>query len=877
MTTSRLLPRAASATLLAAIFAAFPARAADAPVHTIEGFVVDPNGAPIADAEIRYAPDRDRLDSTLPAISDERGAFAIEVLRAGASGRLTIEKQGFATTIVDRVPPLSRRIAVGPIALLRPVGLEGFVRDDRDRPIPGARVTVSLEPDELLIARAPVVSVTAAEDGSFAIPSLPPARLFTQFEAPGHRAVAEWIDLRGAPEVTRFATRLTASEPLRGKIVGEDGSPIEGATIERVGSWIGGVARAAAGADGGFELAATGAPNERFVVRARRHAPLTIEGTQLATGVVTLRTGHSLTASVLESSNSPTPLLSVSFDVFTRHGEGWKHEDGVLRVDDVVVDEKGAWKGALPPGERARVRLVGADGRESSPIDLDLAAPPAGGFVVSAPLPALSRVTGRVVGPTGQPIPNLRVEIGAPNEASLHPRAERAAFTDADGHFVLDGVRAGSWSVMANSDEAISDPKLLAVTATSEPAPIELTAGFAARVAGKLKLDGASPNRALALIGMRYQRIGAGGQHVAALSTHCAEDGAYELSPLPRGAVVVSPLRPPESLDGSWHDFRGWIDALDVKDSPNRANALDAGQLHLDVATSFPVRGVLEGAVTMNGSPRPHARLGLRKKPAKGSLSPEPAAAQIVIADSRGRFRVVVEGGGEFELALFDASLRAERTITFEEGSRAEVVFALEAGSITGKIVAATPSAGPVRVALESPITAEEDRMRRANPSNLDDTPWVSRAEAAVGDDGVYRFADVTTGHYRVALEDVSRTLARVASAPFDLTVDGVEVPPIEAPRGHTLVLTMDKAESVTERFPFASAKVVAADGQPPLDRTFVGWFVGSEAKVEGLPPGRVRVELVVFGKWKPVAPQEITIDPAGPDARLTFTVEPAP
>lgn len=869
-------PLAALATIL--LLGSTPlARGGDVPVYSVEGFVVDSTGAPIADAEVRFAPDRERPESTLTALSDADGSFSIEVPRAGASGRLAIEKEGYATTLLDRVPPLSRRVAVGPLALLRPVTLEGLVTNRDGEPIAGTRITISLDPDELFATRAPVVEVDSGADGSFAIADLPPARVLAQFEARGHAAISEWVDLRGASGGARFEVKLGAREPLRGKVVDETGVPIAGATVERTGAFFGAVARATAGDDGRFELAATNAENERFVVRARGRAPQTVDSSRLTSAPITLPFGPRLTVSLEEATGAKAQIVAVHFDVFTKHGEGWKHADGVLRIDDAVVDAHGAWKAGLPDGDRARVRVVAADGRESSPFDLDLAAPPVDGFTVTATLPPLARVEGRVIGPTGQPVPDVIVEIGAPNEASLHPRAERATRTDAEGRFVLPEVMPGSYSVMANGEDALSNPQLLGVTPAKPPSPLELQASVASSVQGALKVNGAAPGRRLAMLGLRYQRVGAGGQHVATLSTHCDPDGTYRLSPLPRGAVVVAPIRPPEEIDGAWHDFRAWIDALDVKNSPNRTNAMDPGRLHLDVVVDHEPRGVLQGRVVVNGEPRSGARIGIRKRPVQGAMAAPAAATEVVISDSSGRYRAVLDGGGEFEVTLFDAALRAVHTLDFEAGSTAAFDLSVVAGAIAGKIVPALPSSGPIRVALESPITEEEEKIRRANPSNLDDTPWVTRAEAAVEEDGSYRFPEVAAGRYRIALDDLSRTLARVASAPFELTPAGIEVEPLQAPRASSLLLVLEKDDSVDERLPFASAKIVAAEGERPLDRTFVGWFVGSDATVDGLPPGRVRVELVVFGKWARVAPQEITIDPDAGTQRLTFRVAPAP
>jgi Carboxypeptidase regulatory-like domain len=848
---------------------------ADSIVFQVRGFVLDPASAPVRGAKVRFAPDREALDSWLETTTDDSGAYTIDVTRAGAQGRVEFSHDGFATTRIDKTPPISPLLALPPVLLLRPVALSGAVTTPDGKPLVGAVVRALLERDELRLTDSPTVVATTDETGGFELQDLPPARVRIEVAAKGHFGYGEWLDLRGAPSELAFDFTLHPGAELRGRIVDAAGAPLPGVRIARAGGGSALHETTTSGKDGVFTLGPGRDPAEFVSLRLRGHAPQRIAVGALANGDIVYPPGHRLQCSLAAKDGAAPPIVGVHYDVFTKQGEGWKHEDGDLTLDDAEVDGAGTWTVGLPVGERARIRVRSADGRDSAPIELDLTRVIEGGFKVTFELPSFTRVRGVVKGPTDQPVAGVRVEIGQPNESSLLPRAARATTTDANGEFRFDGVLPGAWSVVAADATAISPPQLIGVAAGQEPPPVQLAAVIAARAEGKVTVNGEPPRSPIAVVGMRYQRIGAGGKHVVGVATHCASDGAYSLAPLARGAYVVAAIRSPEAIDGAWHEYPSWLDALDVKDSPNRVTVLDTAALELDVPLTFIARGTLRGLVTVNGEPRGGARIAIRRKSMSPLAAPLAGGAETLESDSKGAYRAVLEGGGTYEIALMDGALRKGFEFEYEAGADRTLALAVEAGGVFGRFVPQTTTEGQLRAVLEGEITPEEDQIRRANPSNVDDTPWVSRAEAIVEADGTFAFPEIAAGRYRVAFEDLSRTLARVASEPFALGAgQRVTVPNLVVPPAATLALVLSKAESVTERLPFASAKVTAADGAPPLPRTFVGWFVGSEAKIDGLPPSKVKVELIVFGKWKQPAPQTIEIAP-GATPTLEFAVKP--
>ncbi len=856
--------------------------ASEPPAFVITGYAVDVAGKPIPGAKARFLAERTAPAIAIDATCDNAGDFEIAVERGGTSGRLLVSAPGYSTTLFDKLPSVSRRFAIGPVVLQRPLALRGHVTDPNGAPIAGALVVAALEPDVALRDSAEHLTATTNAAGEYRLDGVPRANVPLVVSAKDCASHLEVVDLRGGASGDALDFVLPRAARLHGKVVDARGEPLAGAAVA-LGSLFESPPSLTK-EDGSFEVAPSTDAAAEVVIRVRGKPTKRFPSTAITKGPLSLDDGHPV-AVVIDGSGRPSPIVRVRYDVFVHVDTGWKHSDGVAEIGDALVDNAGTWRIGVPDGDRVRVRAIAADGRESTPVELDLKAEPKGGFMVSAILPAYGTLKGQVVGPTGEPLDGMLVEVGKPNEQSLTPKVWRTALTDAQGRFDFGDIEPGAYSVRAVSEKAVSPPLLTTVIGANKPgapppAELKLNAAIGARVDGHVVVNGVAAAQRLPVLAMHFQQMGQTGGYTPIASTLCDAKGAYEIGPFTKSAVVLAVLRPKLEGEGVWHDVQAMIEQLGVRTSPNRVNILDPSPAHGDVIATFPPRGFLYGTLLVNGTPRPFGRLIVSRAATRDEPVPTP---QSIDCDARGGYRVALDGGGTFEIAIVGGALRARRAVEFEAGTEKKFDLELHVTKVTGAFKPLAGTAGPLRAALEGEITQVEVDARLANPSQRDDTPWVTRAEAALSPTGEYEFPEVEAGRYRVAIEDVSHSLARVATEPFVIAPDGktnptppIALPTLEVPPAVRLVLRLAKSVEDGKNFPFAAAKVTAADGAPPLPRTFVGWFVGDSSVVDGIPPGKVKIDVQVFGgKWSQPEVQTIELKPDGAPAEVRLAIEP--
>lgn len=875
------------ASLVAVVGLIETSRAEDVPVFRIVGSVLDAQDLPVSGVSARFLVDRsadpnDPRSTVFTATSDASGSFEITVGQCHESGRLLLEKDGLATTILDRVPAVTPVLALGALRILPPVEFHGRLVDAAGKAIPGGRVHLSLEPDPALASSRKVVTTISDADGRFALPNLPAAALTFEVDALGFETRCESIDLRDRGSRDRTIS-MRPAPVLAGRVVDPKGQPVEGARVSR--------------SDGAFpslfaEIETTTGAGGEFTLPAPRRSDRQQSQPVLvarAAGFPTLRTeidfglerqelrlteGVPATLRLFEGEKVDAEIASIHYSVFTKAGEGWSHQEGEI-LDGTwtaAAEHPKARRFVLPRGDRARVFAKARDGRVSNSIEIDLHSEVKDGFQIDVSIPALVHLEGSVVGPTGQPVAGILVELGKIGEQAFFPRAERVVRTNADGKFAFDGVPAGAWSARARSEDALSEPIPVRIDDTAK-APLTLKAARAPSAAGSLKINDAIPPHSVGLLALRFQRQGAQGSYIPVAST-LAKDGKYRLAPLPLGAFAIEPLRTPEVGDGSWHDFKTTLDAIDPRGSQNQITIVEAGERTLDIQVRREARGFVNGTLSINGVARAGTRLALIRQVRLGA---PPVNAIPAITDGFGRFRTRLDGKSLYRVEALVGVMRAGREFEFDPEQDLELDLDLPAGSIHGKFDFGAASAGPFRAVLEGEMSDSEKAIRLANPTNVDDTPWATRAEAVVGESGDFQFPEIQTGRFRIALEDTSRTLARVASAPFEVEAGKqTTLPALAAPRGGVLQVDLLKPDDI-EKHPFASLKVTAADGEPALPRTFVGWFVGGTATTDGIPKAKLKVEVIVFGPYVVESPKVVEIDPDAGPLRVQFTVSKKP
>src|SRR5690606_13802992 len=132
---------------------------------------------------------------------------------------------------------------------------------------------------------------------------------------------------------------------------------------------------------------------------------------------------------------------------------------------------------------------------------------------------------------------------------------------------------------------------------------------------------------------------------------------------------------------------------------------------------------------------------------ARAALVPaEGATPATASADEEGRFRLVVDGGGEATLSLRDGTLLVERAVPLAPGGEVDVAITLVTGRVTGTVTTAEAPERAPQVILE----------REAADPATGAASWTPAARVLL-EEGAYAFDLVAAGRYRVRLEDVTR------------------------------------------------------------------------------------------------------------------------
>ncbi|HEX7599010.1 MAG TPA: carboxypeptidase-like regulatory domain-containing protein [Polyangia bacterium] len=163
-------------------------------------------------------------------VADARGVFSFAGLGLGRfSVRATHGKSVSAAvnqTIEEgKAPLLPLRLPLGPGAFV-----EGRVRDDQDRDLPGTTIDLLTMPSDDLPA-----TCKADEQGQFVVGPVRPGRyqLFAKLE--GHMQMDAPEPLLGAGSRVQVALRMARQARVSGRLLDEDNAPIAGAPVSVVG------------------------------------------------------------------------------------------------------------------------------------------------------------------------------------------------------------------------------------------------------------------------------------------------------------------------------------------------------------------------------------------------------------------------------------------------------------------------------------------------------------------------------------------------------------------------------------------------------------------------------------------------------------------
>ncbi len=834
---------AAIATLL------FPISQQALPPYGLRGTVLDAQGKPVEGADVALLR-LGRPRST--AKVDGEGRFTLHADSLGPEAKLEVLSTHHGPLWIRDLPSIPGMADLGPIVLESPATLRGRVLDPGGKGVAGASLFVTPSVDE----RHEPLAVSGP-DGSFEIEFLPRAEVAVGISAAGFADLLSRKVSLLAGGTSRAEFRLEPEEAFEGTVVDGASTPVPGAIVtalrrEAIEPLL--HATAVTGAEGRFVLRGMGkgGPFELSISKMG-HAP--VKGDRASLPADRRWTLAPAPVVAVRAEGAGSPIASVRFEVYTRSGEGWRRQDGEAEPDEPAGPD--LWRVTLPSAGRARFTVTTEDGRTAQTGDVEV--PASGAAEARAVFEAEGTLSGRVKSPDGAPA------AGVPVLLHLGGLPSRSVESGPDGSFFFSHVPPGAHTLEARAPERVSDPVPATLTSGGRTEGIEIALKKAARITGRLTFDGSAPGRETPMGAFQFERVrGAppgvreGKWTLVALALASAS-GDFSLAPVPPGRIAVVPKRPSDPESGAVRSFLGEFPEPEEAKGIVRVKPEEEARLDLDLPALRP--SAVEGAVRVNGKERAGVRVTLA--PAAGGR------AMDAITDEAGKFRIRLDRGGEFDLRLTLPGFDASRRTSVPGGSTAAVPFDLEAGSIRGAVGDRNGNPVSLRVRLERPLPPPAERHPAFGKEDVE--PWEEALAGLSGADGTFAFREAEAGTYRVLVHDVETRFAFAASDPFEVRPGPeVAVPPILVPREAPLRVTVKGPEG---KPPFASVRLLAAPGAPPLPRRFFQWTGDGSIVVHGLPPGPLLVQLHTYGPWE--APeQRITLPEDGNETALVFEVK---
>lgn len=741
----------------------------------VRGRVVPPPSlepAVLAGGEVRLVPDlTGALEAMTLATSATRRETALD-----EEGRFTLPAVDPAGTLVlvargDRFPTVFRRgLRPAPGEVLEvelsaplPGAVSGRIRDADGAPIVGARI-VARRPgvngswlDELRVA-------TSDASGAFRLDALAPGPLVLSARVAGRGRARLVLAPELAPgEIRRGVDlELREGEAISGRVLLPDGSPAQGARV-RAGAdpkaiGIGfdplGGGEATSDAQGRFRISGLSPGTFRVSAELRRESAAerepgrqrpasfgaAVDGVRAGGEPIELRLDPlaELEGRALDAEGRPLSAFSVEatlagsggiFDLFAEKVRFSVEDatDGSFRRDGL---RPGAWKVVVrAPGHAPSAEVI---------VELPLPAGVPGPEFVLTPTAA---VHGVVLSPSGAPVPGARVEVDldlAERVGSIEHGGVAAAYADARGAFLLEGLAGGEVSLLASARGfAPSAPVALELAPGETREDVELYLRVGATLTGEvLDSEGhaAAGRRVIVQSTPGFRR-----QHMA--STDAA--GTFRFEHLAPGTWQVVAMA----------DFLGDVD-LEGEDAGARLGALledlevevvqlaDGEQTHVVLGEPPADPVTVRGQITSGGDRLPRAGVTFQPEGTRGMQG-----LAMALADESGAYEVTLEGAGRYLVSVnADAGTGGQNQIELVReipagASEFRLDLELPGGAIAGRV--AGTDGEPIQGCR---VTVSVDGGLA--PGMNFGGHW---AEARTDSEGRYRVGHLRPGTYRVA------------------------------------------------------------------------------------------------------------------------------
>jgi hypothetical protein len=332
-------------------------------------------------------------------------------------------------------------------------------------------------------------------------------------------------------------------------------------------------------------------------------------------------------------------------------------------------------------GRDARPVLV-REGEEVAAVDIGLR----GG---------VATISGRIVTPTGQPIPRTASFYLSPVDStiltdSLLPSVQNSARNRTDGQFEIQGVLPGDYDLIATSSSSNNVPALWGrtrinvVSSGASDITVKLLAGIDVKV--RMTVDGGPPpftaaasilRPSIALNLRSVEPYGRSSEGMVNPNSKFDATGVYVFPGVPELRYYVQPASLPPNA---------YIADVQVGETSVYDNGFDVGN----------ISGTIEMKVLTNGGRIQGSVLDAAKKPvgyAVVALVPEQSRRQntslykVLISDLQGSFTITGIAPGEYKLFAWeavsrDAPLNPEFIAKFESLGQRVTIAAAESSKV---------------------------------------------------------------------------------------------------------------------------------------------------------------------------------------------------
>jgi protocatechuate 3,4-dioxygenase beta subunit len=435
--------------------------------------IVDGQGRAVTKANVWASPNEPGGTARGADQAEKDGTFLLAGLKPGRYD-VSVQAQagGRASQEVTATLGREERVRVE----LPPAGtIDGIVEDEAHRPVADIRV----------VASGPGRAVARSlDDGTFSLTGLPSGQYEVRaIERPRLRAA------EGRDEPSPVAVTVTAPDRARvtltiksrggtieGRVIDSAGRPVTDAFLEYARSGGAGVPRYGWGGrapiltdtDGRFTIDGLGEGD--YDLRAQRKGGGEANATQVKTGTrdVALRLAEGASiAGMLSARGAPVERFMVRVRETTtnfQRDELFFHAAGAFALRDLPA---GTYRiDAETPLGSATAEVTLAEGEQKSGVALALT--------------MRAEVDGRLVGAEdGAPVAGMMLNVEGESQVALVSGDGSRRTTGADGRFHLEGVLAGSWTLVAIP----SDPALAPLRVS-----IEVPEGGGAIDAGTLRV-----------------------------------------------------------------------------------------------------------------------------------------------------------------------------------------------------------------------------------------------------------------------------------------------------------------------------------------------------------------------------------------------------